>query len=137
MTDCDYGYNFDFNTLPLGTTWAFFTLDSHLLPIRVLALTRPFVFISTICDKLGRFFCLTVCNSLEKFVSVPWIFFVRESLPLFLHISSKYINQVVIKFNGDGVVVVLCMFLINFANPNFHSISDWAWFYSQIMNITL
>lgn len=117
--------------LPLGTTWTFFTFDSHLLPIRVLALIRPLVFMSTICDKLGRFFCLTVMNGSERYISytVHVKYFMNISLsldvlPFFLHIASKYMYQVVTKFNGDGVVVVLCMFLISFASPYFHSTSD-------------
>lgn len=44
-----------------------------------------------------------------------------------LHWVNSHINHVVIRFNGDGAVVVRCILRINFDKPNFHSISDWAW----------
>lgn len=32
--------------------------------------------------------------------------------------------QVVKRLSGEGATLVLCMFLISFASPNFHSMSD-------------
>lgn len=45
-----------------------------------------------------------------------------------LHAVNSHINHVVIKLSGDGAVVVRCIFRISFDKPNFHSISDCAYF---------
>ena len=55
---------------------------------------------------------------------------VQETLcvyPLTLMNSRHHMNHVVTRLRGDGAVVVLCMFRINFERPNFHSMSDCAW----------
>ena len=45
------------------------------------------------------------------------IFLCFFSRSLFLSSTSHVVNR----FSGDGATLVLCMFRINFASPNFHS----------------
>lgn len=119
--------------VPLGTTWVFLTFDNHLAPAFVLALIwfrcKPIK-----CTKLGRFrFAILACNFLWCIVCCVFWWFYCENLHT-LHIAINHISHVVTKFKGDGAVVVRCMFLISLERPYFHSMSDWAWWYSNLIN---
>ena len=52
---------------------------------------------------------------LGRTINKPWS-------TMAMHLSNTI--QVVKRLRGDGATLVLCMFLINFAKPNFHSMSD-------------
>ena len=54
-------------------------------------------------------------RTIKKTMSLPWSTMAK-------HLSNTI--QVVKRLRGDGATLVLCMFLINFAKPNFHSMSD-------------
>lgn len=100
------------------------TAISHLLLfLDLLAVCRAylpnFAFSSSSCEsisrskKINKFFIEIKCKLIQLF-------------ELTLHMFINHINHVVIRFSGDGAVVVRCMFLISFDKPNFHSISDCA-----------
>ena len=50
-------------------------------------------------------------------------FFLSDRISMYLFLRRTI--HVVKRLSGEGATLVLCMFLISLASPNFHSMSDW------------